>query len=157
MVDRARESCRGPSRSAPLLARWWTRALLASGGLVFALAAALWWVLLSPFGPQPPAGLPGIDAAQPQQVFAYGTLRQPWVRWLVLGRRGETRAARLPDYRRNGLDVQPRPGAVTPGLVFAVSGAELQRLDRYERVGRRYRRSLLTLADGTRAWVYRRL
>ncbi|TVQ87573.1 MAG: gamma-glutamylcyclotransferase [Chromatiaceae bacterium] len=137
--------------------RWFWRALLASALLSLAIAGSLWWVLLSPFGPQPPDGPPGVDVAEPQRVFVYGTLRRPWVRQFVLGRRGETQPALLPDHRRVGLDVHPQPGTATPGLLLEVSGAELRRLDRYERVGRRYRRCLLPLADGTRAWVYRRL
>ena len=129
-------------------------------GLLALLLAALLYIGLmwfSPLGYAPPEDLPPIDTQRSHQVFAYGTLTQPWVRWLVMGSAGAPREAHLPGYRREGLDGVPDPGAVTEGVVFAVTPAELARLDRYERLGVRYARLEKTLGSGEAAWVYRRL
>ncbi|WP_235263672.1 gamma-glutamylcyclotransferase family protein [Nitrincola sp. A-D6] len=91
------------------------------------------------------------------RVFAFGTLKQPWVRFIVTGHAGETKDAVLPGKRREGLNIIADPSAQTPGLVFEVNGRQLARLDRYERLGVRYERVKMTLDDGSQAWVYRRL
>ncbi|MFU8883529.1 MAG: gamma-glutamylcyclotransferase family protein [Rhodobacterales bacterium] len=93
----------------------------------------------------------------PHPVFGYATLTHPLVRLVVVGRHAPTRAAALPDMRREGRDLRPEPGAALPGKVFDVSADGLLRLDRYERLGARYRRDLMPLDDGNMAWVYRRL
>jgi gamma-glutamylcyclotransferase (GGCT)/AIG2-like uncharacterized protein YtfP len=127
-------------------------------GLVasFALGVGyLWLTFASPFGYNPTGELPEIDNNASYQVFVYGTLTQPWVRWLVTGRAGDSEPARLPDYRKEDLDIKPVAGAVTRGEVITVSGEELRALDRYERLGVRYERVKLTLQNGEQAWVYR--
>ncbi|MCF8055522.1 MAG: gamma-glutamylcyclotransferase [Desulfocapsa sp.] len=91
------------------------------------------------------------------RVFTYGTLRQPAVRWLVIGRLTPAQPATLPDFRKQGLNLVPETGAHTPGEVFVVDAEALRRLDRYERLGVQYQRSRLILASGATAWVYRRL
>ncbi len=130
-------------------------------GAVLALALLpviyLWWVLLSPGGYSPPAGFELDPAAGEQQVFVYGTLRNPAVRWLVVGRPVPTEDAFLPDYRKQGLDLQPEPGAGVRGELLSVAPPGLRRLDRYERLGLRYERVEATLDDGRRVWIYRRL
>lgn len=118
--------------------------------------AYLWWVLLSPFGYAAPPDLPPY-ADGSQAVFVYGTLRHGLVRRLVIGRQVESSPARLPGYRRQGLDIQPEPGAVVEGERIDVEVEELRRLDRYERLGIRYERVRHRLADGSEAWVYRRM
>jgi gamma-glutamylcyclotransferase (GGCT)/AIG2-like uncharacterized protein YtfP len=125
--------------------------------LMLAVVFYLWFVLLSPFGHKPPHGYPAIDPAREHKVFVYGTLRNPLVRWLVMGSLADPRPAVLPDYRKQGLDLAAEPGGSTEGLVFTVTAEQLRRLDRYERLGIRYERFEYTLEDGTRAWVYRRL
>jgi len=90
-------------------------------------------------------------------VFAYGTLRQPLLRWLVIGRGVATHAATLPGFRQRGRNIVAQSGALTRGEVFTVDADELRRLDRYERLGIRYRRSRQQLTSGTSAWVYQRL
>ncbi|GAB4121515.1 MAG: hypothetical protein Tsb0027_17820 [Wenzhouxiangellaceae bacterium] len=125
--------------------------------ITLALLLWLWWTLFSPWGYAPPADLPPVDAAVQHQVFAYGTLRQPLVRWLVIGRLPEVQPAVLPGFRKQGRNVLPQPGAMTRGVVFAVSADELRRLDRYERLGVRYQRRQLPLASGYPAWVYLRI
>ncbi len=111
---------------------------------------------LSPFLYHPPPGLAAIDSDYPHRVFAYGTLRQPLIRWLVVGDAVPGRQAVLPGFTRKGLDISPRKGSETEGVVFTVHASQLRRLDRYERLGIRYRRMEVVLADGRRAWAYQR-
>lgn len=136
--------------------RWLRNLLLAGGALTLLAAGYLWLTLLSPYGYQPPEGLPAIDETRSHRVFVYGTLRYGIVRALVIGRTGDPQPALLPGFQKQGLDIEPRADARTEGLVFEVDADELRRLDRYERLGIHYDRVRLTLADGTRAWVYRR-
>lgn len=134
------------------------RRLLATTLIGTPLAAAgwLWLTMLSPYTYERPEHLDPIGEG-PHEVFVYGTLRVPPVRWIVIGGRVETRPAHLEDWRRNGLDLEPAPGERVPGEVLSVAADELARLDRYERLGIRYERVRLPLADGSEAWVYRRL
>lgn len=125
-------------------------------GLPLAVAAWLWFTMLSPFTYERPDHLPPIEAG-PHEVFVYGTLRSGLVRWVVTGRAGESRPATLENFRRTALDLEEAPGEGVEGEVITVSAEELARLDRYERLGIRYERVRLTLADGSEAWVYRRL
>lgn len=125
-------------------------------GTPLAVAGWLWLTMLSPFTYERPAHLDPIGEG-PHEVFVYGTLRVPPVRWIVIGDRVETRPAHLEDWRRSGLDLEPAPGKQVPGEVLTVTAEELARLDRYERLGIRYERVRLPLADGSEAWVYRRL
>ena len=131
--------------------------VLAAAAGVLVTGIWLWWHLLSPYGYQPPADLVPAYRGDQQQVFVYGTLRNPVLFWLVTGQTRETRPAVLPGYRKQGLDVVPAPGEQADGLVFEVDTTTLRRLDRYERLGLRYDRVELTLSSGETAWVYRRL
>ncbi|GEM_PF-314945 len=125
-------------------------------GTPLAVAGWLWLTMLSPFTYERPDHLDPIGEG-PHEVFVYGTLRVPPVRWIVIGDRVETRPAYLEDWQRSGLDLESAPGERVPGEVLTVAAEELARLDRYERLGIRYQRVRLTLADGSEAWVYRRL
>ena len=138
--------------------RWPVRIAAGGGGSALAAAGVLWFVLLSPFGYAPPAGfVPPAATPGPHAVFVYGTLRYPSIRRLVLGRAGDPAHAVLAGYRRVNLDLEPVPGEQVEGVVLEVSAEELARLDRYERLGVRYARTRVTLADGTDAWVYTRV
>lgn len=121
---------------------------------ILALSGWLWFHLLSPWGYSPPPNLPPIEQTTEHRVFVYGTLTHSWVRRWVIGRSVETQPAQLKDYQRQALDLQPQPNEQVNGLIFTVTPAELQRLDRYERLGIRYQRALKTLANGEQAWVY---
>ncbi|ADH85031.1 gamma-glutamylcyclotransferase family protein [Desulfurivibrio alkaliphilus] len=96
-----------------------------------------------------------LEAEHP--VFVYGTLRFALVRQLVFGGGGEPQPAVLPGYRRQGLDLLDEAESQVTGLLLQVGAVELAAMDRYERVGVRYQRLPVILADGTEAWVYRRL
>lgn len=116
----------------------------------------LWLTFASPFGYNPrPEYLPAINEDASYSVFVYGTLTQPWVRWLVMGRAGEAETAKLPGFRKEELDIKAAAGAVTEGKVITVNADELRALDRYERLGIRYERVELALQNGETVWVYR--
>ncbi len=129
-------------------------------GLVLFVALWLtiwhWPVYLPPVTPAMEQAQAGLDDG-PYRVFGYATLTNPIVRLLVVGQPVPSSAARLPDMRRAGRDILPAPGVVLQGRVFETDDEGLLRLDRYERLGERYRRDVMTLDDGTTAWVYRRL
>lgn len=122
------------------------------------LGGGYWWYLmLSPQGHTLPADSAGVYQQTEQGVFAYGTLTSPLVRWLVLGEAVPAEPAQLAGFRRQGLDLVEAAGEQLAGEYLSVSGAQLRRLDRYERLGSRYYREQHILADGRQAWVYRRI
>lgn len=123
---------------------------------LFAVLGWLWLTMLSPYTYERPGHLPDIPEGE-HAVFVYGTLRVAPVRWVVMGRIGETRAAALEGVRREGLDLAEAPGERVEGEVIVVDADELARLDRYERLGIRYERVPMRLDDGRMAWVYRRM
>lgn len=130
--------------------------LMTMVALPLAVAAWLWFTMLSPLTYDRPDHLPDV-AEGPHSVFVYGTLRLSPVRWIVMGRAGESKPAILEGFRREGLDLVEAPGERVAGEVIVVSADELEKLDRYERLGIRYARVPMRLADGRTAWVYRRL
>lgn len=111
--------------------------------------------LLGPIGYSAPERFEYTETSY--QVFAYGTLKHPWVRRFILGRSVEVTVDQLTGYERQGLDLREDAEAVTVGVRFWVDATEMQRLDRYEQLGVRYRREEVVLASGSHAWVYRRL
>ena len=115
----------------------------------------LWLYLLGPVGYSPPEQQE--YSAGPYQVFVYGTLKQPWIRRFIIGRSVDVTTDTLTGYERHGLDLMEEPMATTSGLRFKVSAAEMQRLDRYERLAVRYQREQVILDSGKQAWVYRRI
>lgn len=139
------------------MARWLLKLSLAAGALTVITGIWLWFILLSPWGYSPPGGLAPIAPQERHCIFAYGTLQHSLVRWLVIGRQVPAVSAILPDYEKQRLNVTAQPGTNTEGVKFVVSSDELRRLDRYERLGIRYRRTQIELESGTKAWVYVRL
>lgn len=90
-------------------------------------------------------------------VFVYGTLMRGQVNhpWLA-GARADGEA-RLPGALLHDLGPFPMAVAgagVVHGEVYAVTAADLARLDRLEGHPRLYRRRRMALADGRRVWVY---
>ncbi|WP_198411198.1 gamma-glutamylcyclotransferase family protein [Marinimicrobium alkaliphilum] len=125
--------------------------------LALILAGNWWRVFMSPWGFDHPEDFIPVQSDEPHKVFVYGTLTWAPVRWLVTGRAGSAEPAVLDNYRRDGLDLTPEPGAKVEGYILRVSSRELLRLDRYERLGIRYSREPVSLRDHSLAWVYRRL
>lgn len=147
-----------------LLSRWIPRLCLALVMAGILGLGWLWYTYKSPLGYTPPAQATTVssarselDLADEHRVFVYGTLRWPWVRWLITGDDLETSPALLRGFERVGLDLEPAPQAYVPGQLLQVDGDELRALDRYERLGQRYERVMVALANGTPAWVYLRL
>jgi hypothetical protein len=93
----------------------------------------------------------------PHDVFGYATLMHPFVRLLVIGRPVPAAPAQLEGFLRDGRDLRADSGSMVAGQVFTVEPEGLLRLDRYERLGERYRRDLRTLTDGRNVWVYQLL
>ncbi len=124
--------------------------------ILAAVLVALWLSVT-----RAPVYLPRLDASAPplpegeSHVFGLATLTNPVVRLVVVGRWVPAEPAALPGYSRFQRDLRDTPDMLLQGVRFQVTPEELQRLDRYERAGRRYRRDLLPLEDGTLAWVYR--
>jgi gamma-glutamylcyclotransferase (GGCT)/AIG2-like uncharacterized protein YtfP len=113
--------------------------------------------MFSPQGHTLPPDPDGIYLQAEHGLFAYGTLTSPVVRWIVLGESVATEEVILHGFRRDGLNLIASPGEQVEGGYFEVSGPQLRRLDRYERLGRRYYRAQYRLLDGREVWVYRRL
>ena len=120
------------------------------------LVVALWLVVT-----RAPVYLPRLDANVPEplpgenHVFGFATLTNPIVRFVVVGRHVPADRAALRGWARDRRDIRDAPEMLLEGVRFTVTDAELIRLDRYERTGRKYRRDLMVLEDGTSAWVYR--
>lgn len=115
------------------------------------------WVIVA----RAPVYLPTLDTGAPPPpegdayVFGFATLTNPVVRFVVIGRPVPAEPAGLRGWQRNRRDLRDAPDVVLQGVRFRVTPEEMVRLDRYERTGRRYRRDLMELEDGTEAWVYR--
>ena len=122
-----------------------------------AVLILLSWLMIT----RAPVYLPRLDANAPPPpddeayVFGFATLTNPIVRFVVLGRHAPSEPAALRGWQRHRRDLRDAPDLVLNGVRFRVTPDEMVRLDRYERTGRRYRRDLMELEDGTMAWVYR--
>jgi gamma-glutamylcyclotransferase (GGCT)/AIG2-like uncharacterized protein YtfP len=95
-----------------------------------------------------------------EQLFVYGTLKEPRVQFLVFGRVTPGKPDTLAGYRQASIRlggrvfpiIKPEAGNSVEGMVISVSPAELEQIDRYE--GQAYRRQKVTLGSGQKAWVY---
>jgi len=127
--------------------------------LALAVFAGAYFTLIQPGGIHPPGRgvMERLQEEAEHPVFAYGTLTSPVVRFVVTWHLQEPSPARLPGYRREGRNIVMDSGDAVEGIVFDVTPRELRRLDLYERVGERYERISVTLADGESAWAYRAL
>lgn len=125
--------------------------------IVLAVIILALWALIT----RAPIYLPRLDANAPplpegdSDVFGFATLTNPVVRFVVVGRPVPAEPAQLRGWQRDRRDIRDAPEMLLDGVRFRVSPQELQRLDRYERTGRKYRRDLMRLEDGRAAWVYR--
>ena len=94
-------------------------------------------------------------------LFAYGTLLEPDVQQRVFGYLPAGSEDALPAYRKQDAAIGGKYPVVipfpentegVPGRCLEISRADLSRADQYET--RLYRRELLPLASGRKAWVY---
>ena len=94
-------------------------------------------------------------------LFTYGTLQDTQVQKYVFGRTLVGNLDELPEYKWIKKAVYDRYPLVKPtgnkndsvkGWVYEISNTELQTCDVYETSA--YRRQLLTLTSGKKAWVY---
>lgn len=125
-------------------------------GLLGLAAIGFWFVFVSPLGYEPPAEK-DLYGEPPHQVFVYGTLTHPAVRWLIIRRPVQTEPAVLTNYRKEGLDLVRAEGERTEGLLLTIDTEAFRRLDRYERLGVHYDRIRVRLKDDTEAWAYTRV
>lgn len=144
-----------PGFSASRLRAWLGALVLA----IAVLAGGLYFTQIQPGGLRPaaPALLASLEEEAEHPVFAYGTLTSGFIRFVVTFRLQDAEPAKLSGYRRDGRNILPAEGATVRGVLFEVTPRELRRLDLYERLGERYERIEVDLADGTTAWAYRRL
>lgn len=91
------------------------------------------------------------------QVFVYGTLKQPLIRRLIVGAQIEAVPTQLEGFQKSGLTIVPQVDGVVAGYLITLTATQMQRVDRYERLGVRYCRFEVVLASGDNAWVYQRL
>lgn len=93
-----------------------------------------------------------------ETLFVYGTLHDPKVQMMLIGRELASVPDVLMGYFRNTDLFPPYPVALPiadssiNGWRLEVTAAELTKLDIYE--GENYIRVQVTLASGTSAWVY---
>ncbi len=127
------------------------------GLLLSVLAHQQWLRIYTPVDDvlRPPIFVGISPDAQP--LFVYGTLQWTPLRVMIMGRSGQPQPARLSGFRRDGLTLVADAEHYVEGLVVTVNDQELRALDRYERLGRRYQRIIVTLDDGLMAWTYQRL
>jgi gamma-glutamylcyclotransferase (GGCT)/AIG2-like uncharacterized protein YtfP len=96
-----------------------------------------------------------------EQLFVYGTLKDPAVQQAVFGRVVEGQSARLDGYTKAHIElsgtvygiIQPDLQGSVEGLLIEVTPQELALIDRYE--GDDYQRIQVTLTSRKVAWVYR--
>lgn len=134
------------------------RLILMTTSLTALVTVLLFWlIMLSPLTYEYPDDWRMPDRDRMHPVFVYGTLTAAPVRWLVMGRTGEPEQYTLDGFERQGLDLQRNAESSVDGLLLEVNAEELRRLDRYERLGIRYKRVRIPLDDDRNVWVYRRL
>lgn len=88
-----------------------------------------------------------------ESIFVYGTLQNPIIRSLTCLCRTEPTPETLNGYEKVGRNIIPNARGVVNGSIIKVTETELARLDRYERVPHKYRRTRITI-DNTEHWVY---
>ena len=106
-----------------------------------------------------------------QNLFTYGTLQTEEVQLATFGRRLEGHADALPGYTLKTIEIQDEdfvaksgtaihrnlqftgePSDFVEGTIYSVTQQELEQADAYEPDG--YKRVLVQLKSGAKAWVY---
>lgn len=127
------------------------------GLLLIVLAYQQWLRIYTPVDDALRPPIPGGMSPDTQPLFVYGTLQWAPLRFIIIGRFGQPQPARLPGFRREGLTIVADAEHDVEGQVVIVNDQELRALDRYERLGWRYQRIIITLDNSLRAWAYQRL
>ena len=95
-----------------------------------------------------------------EQLFVYGTLRQPEVQIEIIGREVELVADSLTGFKTEPITLDgvtyrilvPATDAEVAGSIIFITQDELERIDAYEPDD--YKRISVTTASGKTAWVY---
>lgn len=99
-----------------------------------------------------------------ENLFVYGTLKDPNVRKEVIGRVVEGHQDTLKGYKKSEIKIHDKvypivvpcsdPGSSVKGLVFPVTPDELKLVDKYETDA--YQRQKVVLRSRKSAWVYQK-
>ena len=94
-----------------------------------------------------------------ENIFAYGTLKDPKVQKYIFGKIAKSSPAVLLDDARSKTKIDKiypiiikKKGNFVRGMVFSVTQKELKLIDEYE--GKPYKRQKVILKSGVSAWVY---
>ena len=97
-----------------------------------------------------------------EKIFAYGSLKDPNVQQKVLGKKVSVTPDRLEGCIESDFEhvtTKTRPIILSPfarhgisGVTFAVTTADLQKIDQYQ--SNFYHREKVTLKSGDSAWAY---
>jgi gamma-glutamylcyclotransferase (GGCT)/AIG2-like uncharacterized protein YtfP len=112
-----------------------------------------------------------IDPRFSERLFSYGTLQLEQVQIATFGRKLDAQSDDMPGFSLTMLKIEDpqvvatsgkthhpvvawtgNPADRVSGAVFAITPEELAQADEYEVAA--YRRDLVTLASGMKAWVY---
>jgi len=97
-----------------------------------------------------------------ENLFVYGTLKDPKVQIMVFGRVEKGTPDTLDGYKKSKVVIDkktypiivPSPKDSIKGLMLMVTSKELKQIDEYETIA--YRRKKITLRSGKIAWVYQK-
>lgn len=98
-----------------------------------------------------------------ENLFVYGTLKDPEVQERVFGRKTNGSSDILQGYKKSEVIINgktypaivPNAKTITDGLVITVTPQELKLIDEYETAA--YKRIAVRLKSGVSAWVYRKV
>lgn len=90
---------------------------------------------------------------QPHSLFVYGTLKNNLIRYYSCRCLVPETPVTLSGYKKIGLNIVPSETDSVAGSILQITPTQLERIDRYERVPRRYTRERITI-DGHTHWVY---
>jgi len=98
-----------------------------------------------------------------EELFVYGTLREPEVQKDVIGRIIEGVPDSLEGYIKDKIQIEgetypilvydPHSEEPIDGLVLSITSEELEKIDEYET--KAYQREKVTLKSGKKVWVYK--
>jgi gamma-glutamylcyclotransferase (GGCT)/AIG2-like uncharacterized protein YtfP len=90
---------------------------------------------------------------QRHSLFVYGTLQSNLLRYYACHCLVPETPATLRGYEKIGLNIVPSENDSVSGSILTLSTAQLERIDSYETVPRRYTRERITI-NGEAHWVY---
>lgn len=99
-----------------------------------------------------------------EDLFVYGSLREPDMQKKVIGRIASSEKDVLEGFRRSTVELEgttypiifpdPNGGSPIEGFILSLTSEELKRVDEYETDA--YQRKRVILKSGRNAWIYQR-